>query len=201
MSWKTFCAICGLGLLALVPAAAEHHEQAGTDEEMAAMMEAWNRAMTPGEPHAQLARAAGSWTMRIEMWMDPEGEPMASEGKAERKMTLGGRILEEHMESQMMGQPFTGVARSGYDNVTARWWSTWTDSMSTGVYVSYGEAAEDGTVTYRGEYKDPVRGGMIQARAVVRWVDDDTQIFEWHEDSGSGETKTMEITYKRVRKE
>ena len=28
---------------------------------------------------------------------------------------------------------FTGVGRTGYDNVTGRYWSTWTDTMSTGV--------------------------------------------------------------------
>ena len=40
-------------------------------------------------------------------------------------------------------------------------------------------------------------GGKTQVRSVVRWEGDDTQHFEWYEDHGEGEPKTMVITYER----
>lgn len=198
MTWKTIGMTCALGLLLLTPAGAAEGEQPEGGEEMAAMMAAWQKAMTPGDQHANLAKATGSWEATIRTWMDPAAEPMVSKGTVERKMTLGGRILEEHLSSEMMGQPFTGVGRVGYDNVTGRHWSTWTDSMSTGIYLSYGSEDADGSISYAGEYQDPMSGGMIKSRAVVRWVDENTQLFEWHEDRGEGEIKTMEITYRRA---
>ena len=35
----------------------------------------------------------------------------------------------------MMGMPFEGIGRTGYDNVTGKYWSTWIDNMSTGCYL------------------------------------------------------------------
>ncbi len=167
--------------------------------EQIAMMEAWTKAMTPGEPHARLAKRAGKFEFTIKSWMDPEGEPMTSTGTATRAMTLGGRVLEEKIDSSMMGQSFQGIGRSGYDNVSGKYWNTWTDSMSTGVFVSYGTRdAAAGTTTYRGEYDDPSHGGKTKARAVVHDEKDGVEVFDWYEDRGAGEVKTMEIRYKRV---
>ena len=53
-------------------------------------------------------------------------------------MGLDGRVLIEEVTSSMMGMPFTGHGMTGYDNVTGKYWSTWTDSMSTGLMVSEG---------------------------------------------------------------
>ncbi|MBT8489116.1 MAG: DUF1579 domain-containing protein, partial [Gemmatimonadetes bacterium] len=199
MDRKNVWCVLGLALaLALGTAAvAEQHGEEAANEEMQAMMAAWQKAMTPGEPHAALARAAGSWKATSKMWMDPEGEPMVSSGSSKRQMTLGGRILEEKYTGDMMGQTFHGVGRTGYDNVTGEYWATWTDSMSTGVYVQHGTAGEDGSVTYQGEFVDPMSGNTTKVRSVVRWVDENTQVFEWHEDRGEGEIQTMEITYTR----
>jgi hypothetical protein len=84
------------------------------------------------------ADTAGEWKFTIKSWMDPEAEPMLSEGTAHRTMELGGRVVEEVVESSMMGQPFEGIGRTGYDNLTGEWWSTWTDNMSTGLMTMTG---------------------------------------------------------------
>lgn len=189
-------AALALALLALPALAAE---PPADDPEMAAMMEAYEKAGTPGEAHAMLAKAAGSWKMTIKSWMDPAGEPMVSQGTVERAMILGGRVLEEKVASDMMGTPFEGVGRTGYDNVTGQYWNTWVDSMSTGLYTSHGTRdPETGVVTYHGGYNNPMTGGETKVRSVVRWDGDDKQVFEWWEDHGEGEMKTMEIVYERA---
>ncbi len=183
-------------LLAAAPAAAQEPE--GASPEMAAMMEAWEKAMTPGEPHQMLASYAGSWKMVGKFWMEPDGEPMVSEGTVERTMLLGGRVLEERVASEMMGKPFEGIGHSGYDNVTGKYWSNWTDSMSTGCFVSEGTRdPESGAVTYTGEYEDPMSGSTVKVRSVMRSEGSDKQVYDWYEDRGEGEAKTMEITYTR----
>lgn len=189
--------------LAVAPLAADHHAQEAPampemDAEMMAMMEAWQKAGTPGEPHQAMASRAGSWKMTIMSWMDPAQPPMTSAGTAERTMQLGGRVLEEKIASDMMGQPFHGVAHSGYDNVTGKHWAVWTDSMSTGVYVTTGTVNDAGAVVYHGEYADPVSGGMIKVRSVLHPEEDGREVYEWYEDRGEGEIKTMEIVYERA---
>ena len=193
-------ASCALALALITPLAlAQEPETGPSGEEQAAMMAAWQKAMTPGEAHADLARGAGTWKMTIRMWMDPAGEPMVSEGKSERKMILGGRVLAESTASIMMGTEFHGRARIGYDNVTGKYWSTWIDNMSTGCYLQHGAAdAEGDSVTFHGEYPDPMTGGTVSVRSVMRWEGDDTQQYEWYEDRGDGEVKTMVITYERT---
>ena len=187
-----------LALLATV-AHAQEPEAAPAEAEQAAMMAAWQKAMTPGEAHAALARGAGTWKMTVRMWMDPSAEPMVSEGSAERRMILGGRVLEEASTSDMMGMPFEGLGRTGYDNVTGKYWSSWIDNMSTGIFLQHGSHdPETDAYGFNGEYPDPMSGGTTRVRSVVRWENDDTQHFEWYEDRGAGEVKTMVVTYERT---
>ncbi len=195
---KTY-AICALALALLATmAVAQEPEAAPGGEDHAAMMAAWQKAMTPGPAHAGLAKAAGKWKMTATMWMDPAAEPTVSEGVTERQMLLGGRVLEERSSSTMMGMPFEGIGRTGYDNVTGKYWSSWIDNMSTGCYLSHGSVDDEGnSVTYHGEFDNPMTGGKTQVRSVMRWDGDDKQHFEWYEDHGEGERKTMEITYER----
>jgi len=179
-------------------ALAQEPEPAAGGGDQAAMMAAWQKAMTPGEAHTELAKSAGAWKMTAKMWMDPAGEPMVSEGVAERQMLLGGRVLEERSSSTMMGMPFEGIGRTGYDNVTGKYWSSWIDNMSTGCYLAHGTRDADGTaVTYHGEFPNPMTGAVTKVRSVMRWEGTDTQHFEWYEDHGQGELKTMVITYER----
>ena len=63
---------------------------------------------------------------------------MEDTGPATRTMTLGGRVLVEEVSGSMMGMPFTGHGMMGFDNVSGKYWSTWNDSMSTGIMMSEG---------------------------------------------------------------
>ena len=63
---------------------------------------------------------------------------MEDSGTATRSMALDGRVLVEDVDCTMMGAPMTGHGMTGYDNVSGKYWSTWTDSMSTGIMVSQG---------------------------------------------------------------
>ena len=212
--------ICAAGLIVLAPAGAraaqepsqEHgHEHGGHGEpaaqghehgemgemtaEQVAAMEAYQRAATPGAQHAKLAEGVGSYKLTFKMWEAPGAEPQVSEGTAERTMTLGGRVLEERVSSTMMGMAFEGIGRTGYDNVTGRHWSTWTDNMSTGLFVMYGTVRDDGTSTFEGDMADPVTGGTIRMRIESR-SEGDKEIAEFYHPGPDGrEMKGMEITY------
>ena len=190
------CLLTVLGLAA--PATAQEGEVEMSAEEQA-MQETWMKGMTPGSHHEMLQGMAGDWKVSMKMWMEPGGEPMVSEATVTRKTELGGRVLEEHLQGSMMGQEFEGIGRTGYDNLKEEWWSTWTDNMSTGLFMMTGtwdEASK--TMTWTGEGTDPMTGKSQKMKMVVVHEGADKETATMYQADASGEMNpTMEITYTR----
>ncbi|HRC23196.1 MAG: DUF1579 domain-containing protein [Nitrospira sp.] len=163
-----------------------------------AMMELWQKLAQPGEPHKAFAGLAGTWTTTTKEWMEPGKPPTEASGTAEMKMLLGGRFLYQEFNSQMMGQPFSGIGIDAYDNVRKKYVTAWMDTMGTGIFIMEGTASADGkTITLKGSHPEP-GGGQMHHRAVWKLVDSNTQTFEMYGNHGHGkEAKMMEITYTR----
>ncbi|MGQ0812610.1 MAG: DUF1579 domain-containing protein [Nitrospiraceae bacterium] len=166
--------------------------------DMQAMMETYQKLATPGEPHKQLASMSGSWNTKTKSWMEPNKPPREETGACEQKMVMDGRFLHAECTGNMMGQPFTGIGVTGYDNHTKKYVSTWMDSMGTGIYFMEGTAGADGkTITQTGSYNDPIEGPM-KLRAVTKLVDENTETFTMYGTGKRGkDMKMMEITYTR----
>lgn len=198
MSKMARCALCVVSVLLTLVAVAVAQDAPAMTAEQQAMMEAWQRAMTPGPQHASMARMAGEYKLTVKMFMEPGGPPEVSTGKASRSMILGGRYLEETVHGTVMGQPFEGRSLTGYDNVTGRWWGTWVDNMSTGLMTSHGDWDEDaGVGTFWGEGTDPLTGEVQKSRTVVRRLDGGDELMEMYMATDAGEVKSMEILYER----
>lgn len=163
-----------------------------------AMMEVYMKLATPGEPHKLFAGLAGSWTTQTKEWMEPGKPPTEATGSADLKMLLGGRFLQQEYNSTMMGQPYTGMGITAYDNLRKKYVSTWIDTMGTGIFTMEGTASADGkTITLKGQHAEP-GGGQMTHRAVWKIVDDNTQTFDMYGAHGHDkETKMMEIVYTR----
>ena len=163
-----------------------------------AMMDTYKKLAIPGEPHKQLASLAGSWTTKTKEWMDPSKPPMESTGTCEEKVLLDGRFLQQECTGDMMGQPFTSIGVTGYDNFTKKYVTTWMSSMGTGIFVMEGTGSADGkTITLHGSHKDPM-GGDMKHHALWKFVDANTQTFEMYGAHGNDkDMKMMEITYNR----
>ena len=199
MKWTPRLSCCALALALLPGPAAAQEPEAGPGGPPRAATTAARMATAPGEPHAGLARGAGRWKTTTRMWVTPGEPPVVWPGSTEREMILGGRVLAETAGADIMGVPYEGRGQMGYDNVSGWYWSTWTDNLSTGCFVARGrrDAAGD-SLTFRGEYPDLLTGLRVRVRSVIRWQDQDTQVFEWHETRDGIETQTMEITYQRL---
>ena len=164
--------------------------------EQMAMMEAWQKAGTPGEEHAALAELAGDYTLEVKSWMDPNGEPTVSAGTSHSEMILGGRVLKETVHGEMMGMPFEGIGMTGYDNTKGAYWSTWVDSMSTGIGVAEGNWNDDhSALVMHMDFVDPMSHETKTVRTVSTHKADGSTVFEWYEPMEGNEVKTMEIVY------
>jgi len=157
------------------------------------------------ENHKLLADLVGSWSYTVKM-MAP-GEPSStSTGSLTRKPVMNGRFfLGEYSGSmkmpgadgKMKDFTFKGMSIEGYDNVKQKFVSSWVDNMGTGIMNSEGSYdPATKTFTYRGEM-EPVPGMKMPVREVIKVTDKNHHIFEWYENRGGEETKTMEIDYTR----
>lgn len=201
------CAMSGLllwlaaGMAA--PAQAQGEGDPAMSPEQKAQMEAWMKAMTPGKPHEDLAAKSGSWEGTATMWESPATPPQVNQVRAERKMVLGGRVLQESWSAVMMGMPWEGMGTTGFNNVDGKWWGTWTDSFGTGLMTSTGHCDADSKkgCTFTGSYVDPVTGKTKQNRQTVSWPSaDDERMEMWEMGADGKDWKMMEIVIHRVKK-
>lgn len=197
MHRTTLLSVAVSALLLAGPALAQDKPPAMTPETQA-MMEAYQKAGTPGMEHGRLASMAGTYDLTVKSWYAPGAPPSTDTGTATRRMILGNRVMLEEVTSQMMGQPFSGQGLHGFDNVTGKYWGTWNDSMSTGLMVSEGTCDAQLSCTYTGTHHDPVTKKPQSSRMTTRWTDKNTEVFEMYGPGPDGkEAKMMEITYKR----
>lgn len=185
-----------LALAQLVLAQTEKQPPQMTPEEKAEM-DAYMKAGTPGAPHQSLAATAGSYDLKIKSWHDAKAPAMEETGTAKRTMVLDGRVLVEEVSGSMMGMPYAGHGMTGFDNVTGKYWSTWMDSMSTGMVMSTGTCDAQGkTCTFTGTWNDPIKKAPVKSRMTSKWPSPTTEVFEMYAPGKDGkEFKMMEITY------
>jgi len=171
---------------------------AGAPDEKA-MMAAMAMASTPGEQHKKLAALAGTWDVKVKMWMKPGDPPAESSGTATRSAILGGRYLEEKFDGTFMGQPLQGMGMTGYDNVTKKYVASWADTAATGILQTTGSMDKAGkTLTMTGSMADPVTKKSSVFREKITMTDDDHQTFEMWDAGADGKNhKIMEINYTR----
>ena len=195
---KTF-ATAAITLFATLAMAQTGNQNPPMTPEQKAEMEAYMKAGMPGAPHQALASLAGNYDLKVRSWQAPGAPAMEDKGTATRIMTLNGRVLVEEVTSSMMGTPFTGHGMMGYDNVTGKYWSTWNDTMSTGLMVSEGTCdAQTKNCTFTGTWNDAIKKAPVKARMTTRWTGPTTEIFEMYGPGKDGkEMKMMEITYTR----
>ena len=158
--------------------------------------------------HKLLASTEGTWSFVTKMWMngDSNSKPEESKGTAVRRSIMGGRYVVMDVNGKFKmpgpdGKPkefdFKGHGIDGYDNAKQKFVSSWMDNMGTGIMTSegtYDPAAK--TLTYTGEYQ-MTPAMKQQIREVVKLTDKDHMSFEWYENRGGNEVKTMQIDYTR----
>jgi Protein of unknown function (DUF1579) len=189
-----------LAVLVVAPAAlAQDKPPAGMSKEQMAMMEAMEKAATPGENHKLLASMVGDWTFVNRMWMDPTAPPTESTGTANYMMIMDGRFLVGHYQGTMMGMEFDGRGVTGYNNTTKQFEGFWIDNFGTMMMFmtgTYDPAAK--AFTFLSEMPDPAAPSTrIKVRELIHVESPDKQTMEWHETRGGKETRTMEIVYTR----
>lgn len=193
--WLMLAAMAMLGVAA--PGDPQEKQAPPMTEEMKKMMDAYTAYGAVGEPHKFLAERAGNWDVTARMWMAPGAPPEESAGTVEATMIMGGRFLVEKFSGTAMGQPFTGMGITGYDNLKKKYVSIWIDSMSSGIMYSEGTVTGK-TLTWMGEMPDLMTGKYKKNRGTEIMSDANHRTAEGFDTTPDGkEFKNMELVYVR----
>lgn len=186
-------------LLLSMSVAAQHDHAQPSPEDMKKMMEAYEKAATPGEAHKALNAVVGTWDTVVRFYAAPGAPAEESTGTSESRWILGGRYIEQRFKGSAMGQPFEGLGYTGYDNMRKQYFGTWMDTMSTGMMSTTGGVEEGGKVwKFKGMMDDPVKNTSIPVEEVVRVESSDRHVMEmWHAGPDGKPFKAMEIVYTR----
>ena len=190
---------CATIILAAVALAQEATPAPPQPDQVQAVMNAWLEYMTPGEPHAYLAQRAGTWDLTVRFWEYPGGPAAESQCTSQIEVIMGGRYLLEKVEGLVMGAPFSGLAITGYDNLTQKFVGVWIDDMSTGIMRYEGTADATGKlINFRGEEPDFLAGTYKTTRGTDHMVDENTMVGASYGTTPEGkEFKNMEMRYSR----
>jgi hypothetical protein len=189
--------VAGLG----APAAGQDKpKKAGAVDEKAAM-EAWQKAMTPGEGQKRLTPIVGTFETKVRTWMDPDPTkpPEDTVGSSINTWALGDRYVQMKYEGIMMGETLNGVGYLGFDNVSKKYVSTWMDTAGTGMMWSTGTLDSSGKVlSMKAMVNDPATGKPSPADTKITITDNDHHKLEmWGKNPAGKMTKIMEIEYTR----
>jgi hypothetical protein len=176
-----------------------------TSPDPAEMMKQMMEMAKLNENHKLLADLAGTWSYTVKM-MAPGETPSTSAGSCTRTPIMNGRFFVANFtgsmkmpsaDGKMKDFAFKGTSIEGYDNVKQKFVSSWADNMGTGIMNSegtYDPATK--TFTYNGEV-EPVPGMKMPVREVIKVTDKNHHTFEWYENRGGQDVKTLQIDYTR----
>ncbi|MCG3123243.1 MAG: hypothetical protein GIKADHBN_01653 [Phycisphaerales bacterium] len=164
------------------------------ERELTPEEKAMEEAAAPDENHAKLKKYLGRWDGTMKLHMGPEPVETTTTVIARWEPGMGERFLIQDHNGRIMDRPFRGTSTWGYNKVTKKYESVWRDNMGTGMMISYGEmSADTKTLTFNGQYDDPMTGGKMKTREVYTWESDDVYTFEMFQTGSDGkETKVVE---------
>ena len=185
---------------------ASQAEDKGSSSDQAKMMAKMVELGQPGPNHKLLADLVGTWESKATFQMAPGAPPTVSIGTAVRKPAMDGRYFITDTtakmdmpgpDGKMQSMDYQGMEIEGYDNVKGKFFATWIDSMGTSLLLSegtYDPASK--TFTYHLD-EEMAPGKHTKVRETLKVLDKDHYVFDWYEDHGGKEAKTMEVTYAR----
>jgi hypothetical protein len=162
------------------------------------MMEAMQKAMTPGPQHAAFASLVGKFKADMKFRTDANSPEQASTGEAVNELVFGGRFVKSEYSGDMSGQPFKGVQFLGYNNTAKTYQCVWMDDMSTAIMTSEG-TGDASSITLQCTFACPLINGPRKLKMTYAIKNADEHTFEMYDLEGGKEFKMMTIHYTRVK--
>lgn len=154
---------------------------------------------SPQKEHEWLEQFVGDWTYTSEVQMQPDEEPVNTEG-TETVRAIGGFWVVAETTGVMMDEAWTGISTIGYDPEEGEYVGTWVGSMGSHLWEYEGKLDDTGKVlTLESEGPCPMAPGETRKfRDVHEIKSDDHRIMTAYMQNEKGEwDKTMSVDYRR----
>lgn len=169
-----------------------------TAEEKQKQMEAWQALSKPGELHRHLEALQGAWDATVEYWVDPAAPSVKAKGTSQGKLLMEGRYLQQELQTELMGQPYSVFLMLGYDNLARQYWGIWVDNLTTALTTMKGVYEKPGKIIMTGEYEDPTSGTVRRTRGVFHLPENGRYTLELYEVYPEGEErKSLIVNFTR----
>lgn len=157
-------------------------------------------ASKAGGAHRRLAAMAGEWEGTFKLWFEP-GDPVCeSKQTGSIRSVLGGRFLLHEYETEMNGEPISGIAIYGHHLDGGTWEAAWGESFGTGTQLMHCTGPAAGGFNVLGSYGDGRGGPDWGWRTEIEQPDADTLVIVMTNISPNGEeAKAVETRYARKR--
>ncbi len=157
---------------------------------------AWVVAGMPGEQHEILNDLVGAWSGTVKVWSEHLKEPQITKARCLNRWILADRYLETEYEGELApGVILRARSLTGYDNESRRHFSVWIDSVSTSLWLEYGEYdPASKTLTYRASQND----ARLNRGSTVCIVNRDKHVLTTWVGQGKNRRKVMEVVYERI---
>ncbi|MBK8726821.1 MAG: DUF1579 family protein [Holophagaceae bacterium] len=160
-------------------------------------LDALQRMSMPGTEHSRLARREGAYTTITRHFAAAGAAGSELTGKADLKMILGGRFLQEDYRSDKVGGA-EGMRLLAYDGTLKQYQCAWANAGATGLVRLEGSSPDGGaTVLLNGTLHD-ADGEPLSLRFLIREIDADRFLAVLGGDE-QGQGPRQEIVYTRLK--
>lgn len=151
-------------------------------------------------PHRRLAAMTGDWEGTFKLWFEPGDPVCVSKQTGSIRPVLGGRFLLHEYETEMNGEPISGIALYGCHLDGQAWEAAWGESFGTGTQLMYCTGSADAGKGFNvlGSYGDGQGGPDWGWRTEIEQPDADTLVIVMTNIAPQGEeAKAVETYYRR----
>lgn len=140
----------------------------------------------------------GSWNVKGKAQPASNLPIVEISGTSTIQPILQGGFMQEHLEAEAMGMPYSGVGILGYDRVGNRLNALWVDSFGALIKTSGHYDSEKRVHSLVGEAQDAMSEQPRRVKQVSRVLEGDRHVFEIYELSPAGDERlVIELFYER----
>lgn len=153
----------------------------------------------PGPEHKIMNQDIGTWEASVKVWMAPDQPPMEMAGKETNKWDCHGMWMLSTFDAN--DGSFSGRSIGGWDASKKQYVNVWVDSWTPHLSILSGaHDAASNSFQFSGKSPNPMTGKMDSIRSTLEYQGADARRYtSWNTPPGGTETKSIEITYKRVK--
>ena len=170
------------------------------DPHKQALLKEVQRYATPDQHHEVLKMLVGKWTTTAKHYSEGGSKPERVTGHDQTEVILDGRFVEDHYDSIIWGNRYSGQGTLGYDLREQQYVLSWVDNWGSWITVAKGNAdATNHIITLSTRDYDNPAGKTRPTRYIITIDDNDKHSRRVYEKVDGKETLTMEIEYRRAK--